>query len=90
MYTPAAPPRIPTPLERPKSIGATTPTIGQQLQDAANGLAAAHRSVFTPQYGTKQGSLDMNDEMDDDDEGDRLQALAAQVYRSASAQQSRA
>jgi hypothetical protein len=60
-------------------------SIGQQLQDAANGLAAAHRSVFTPH---KQNHTIHRDD-DDEDDGDRLQALAAQVYRSASAQQNR-
>ena len=32
----------------PTSTSAPTISIGQQLQDAANGLAAAHRSVFSP------------------------------------------
>jgi hypothetical protein len=66
-------------------------SIGEQLQNAANGLAAAHRSVFTPQRvsGQNQGQGAERDEEDDEDEGDRLQALAAQVYRSASAQQNR-
>lgn len=75
---PTASPRIST---SDQSLAA--PTIGQQLQDAANGLAAAHRSVFLPQIKHGQNA----DDDDEEDEGDRLQALAAQVYRSASAQQ---
>lgn len=86
----------------------TTVTIGQQLQDAANGLAAAHRCILTPHRPSQNQSQSYNqsqnqgigrdithnrDDDDDDDEEenvDRLQALAAQVYRSASTQQSRA
>ena len=67
---------------------AATSTIGQQLQDAANGLAAAHRSVFMPPKQNQSRNVEHNG-YDDEDEGDRLQALAAQVYRSASAQQHR-
>ncbi len=84
-------PRIPTPdhsSHTPKTASATALTIGQQLQDAANGLAAAHRSVFTPQKQNHSQSVERDDD-EDEDEGDRLQALAAQVYRSASAQQNR-
>ncbi len=84
-------PRIPTPdhsSHTPKTASTTVLTIGQQLQDAANGLAAAHRSVFTPQKQNYSQSVERDDD-EDEDEGDRLQALAAQVYRSASAQQNR-
>ncbi len=93
--TPSAP-MIPT-SDRPltattKTAAAVVITIGQQLQDAANGLAAAHRSVFTPLKQSQSLSQSRSVEKyedEDDDEGDRLQALAAQVYRSASAQQHR-
>lgn len=84
-------PRISTPdysTHTSKTASKTTSTIGQQLQDAANGLAAAHRSVFTPQKQTPSQSVERDDD-DDEDGGDRLQALATQVYRSASAQQNR-
>jgi hypothetical protein len=76
----SATPRIPTP-DQFHTVASTS--IGQQLQDAANGLAAAHRSVFSQQ---QNRSFDRDEE--EEDEGDRLQVLAAQVYRSASAQQS--
>lgn len=115
-------PRIPTPPNHSTtSINTTTTisnptaaasavTISQQLQDAANGLAAAHRSVFPPlppppplkqnsnQIYIQNHNLERlqerlnyhaNEEDEEEDEGDRLQALAAQVYRSASSQQHR-
>jgi hypothetical protein len=51
--------------------------IGQQLQEAANDRA--HYSKYTLVPPVRESI-----EQDDTDEGDRLQALAAQVYRTAS------
>jgi hypothetical protein len=51
--------------------------IGQQLQEAANGRP--HYSKYTLVPPVRESI-----EQDDNDEGDRLQALAAQVYRTAS------
>lgn len=92
MKTTSSAPRRTSP-DHLKSTSTTVTSIDQQLQDAANGLAAAHRSVFTPQkqslsHGSGRDSR-RGEEEEDEDEGDRLQALAAQVYRSASAQQNR-
>lgn len=62
---------IPTPPAEVKSF------IGQQLQEAASGRI--HHSKYTLVPPLRQSI-----EQDDNDEGDRLQALAAQVYRTAS------
>jgi len=53
------------------------PPTGQQLREAANGRSLYPHYSFYPHV---KDSI----EHDDNDEGDRLQALAAQVYRSAS------
>lgn len=52
-------------------------SIGQQLQEAANGRTHHSKYTLVP-------PLRESIEQDDNDEGDRLQALAAQVYRTAS------
>ncbi len=54
-------------------------SFGQQLQEAANGRS--HHSKYTLVPPVRQ-SIEQDD--NDNDEGDRLQALAAQVYRTAS------
>jgi hypothetical protein len=64
--------KIPTP---PADVKASP--IGQQLQEAANGRA--HYSKYTLVPPVRESI-----EQDDNDEGDRLQALAAHVYRTAS------
>ena len=51
--------------------------IGQQLQDAANGRA--HYSKYTLVPPVRESI-----EQDENEDGDRLQVLAAQVYRTAS------
>jgi hypothetical protein len=63
---------IPTP---PAEVKASP--IGQQLQDTAN--ERVHYSKYTLVPPVRESI-----EQDDNDEGDRLQALAAQVYRTAS------
>jgi hypothetical protein len=63
---------IPTP---PAEVKASP--IGQQLQETANDRA--HYSKYTLVPPVRESI-----EQDDTDEGDRLQALAAQVYRTAS------
>ncbi|OAP56302.1 hypothetical protein AYL99_09481 [Fonsecaea erecta] len=61
------------------------PPLVQQLQDAAaddrspSGPSSSYPPTFSPR---EKDYMDHRD--DDDDEGDRLQALAARVYRSAS------
>lgn len=58
------------------------PPLGQQLQDAANGRSptglAGHRS-----FGMGGSTAGVRRD-EDDDQGDRLQALASRVYRTAS------
>lgn len=86
------------------TVTSRSPSIGQQFQDVTNGPVAAYRSVFmaTPfhaqrdtqqhQHGQYERSPGVESRVGaggEQDKGDRLQALAAQVYRSASAQQQR-
>lgn len=67
--------RVEIPTQPPADIKASP--ISQQLQEAANGRA--HYSKYTLVPPVRESI-----EQDDNDEGDRLQALAAQVYRTAS------
>lgn len=60
------------------------PPLEQQLEDAANGKG--HGSRRTPSHGESGKEKPRVKDRIDEDEGDRLQALAAQVYRSASQQ----
>ena len=69
----------PTPPAETKASPAT-----QQLQEAANGRAHYSNSKYTLVPPVRESI-----EQDDNDEGDRLQALAAQVYRTASHNDSR-
>lgn len=55
------------------------PPLVQQLQDAADGRSPAGPRPYVPTFSAREKVPD-----DDDDEGDRLQALASRVYRSAS------
>ncbi|KIW81333.1 hypothetical protein Z517_04358 [Fonsecaea pedrosoi CBS 271.37] len=75
-------------LETAPSSGSTgrfdvrPPPLIQQLQDAAAERSPTARSSYLSTFSPREkGRID---DHDDDDEGDRLQALAAQVYRSAS------
>ncbi|EXJ59460.1 uncharacterized protein A1O5_12085 [Cladophialophora psammophila CBS 110553] len=58
------------------------PPLVQQLQDAADERALGGPSSYAPVFSPREE--EHADGHDEDDEGDRLQALAAQVYRSAS------
>lgn len=91
-YQPAEPaPAPPPPLKaesppRPHSshkFDVRPPPLGHQLMDAANRRSPPRMGPNYPTYAQKEamrGSV----EREENDEGDRLQALAAQVYRSAS------
>lgn len=67
--------------DHPRAITTTLNSTGQQLQDASNGLAAAHRSVFTPQKHSlshssgrddheEEGEEDENEEEGQEDENE--------------------
>ncbi|OQV10605.1 hypothetical protein CLAIMM_14582 [Cladophialophora immunda] len=58
------------------------PPLVQQLQDAADERSPSGPSSYPPAFSPRE--MDRADDHDEDDEGDRLQALAARVYRSAS------
>ncbi|KIY02344.1 uncharacterized protein Z520_02482 [Fonsecaea multimorphosa CBS 102226] len=58
------------------------PPLVQQLQDAADDRSPSGPSSYRPTFSPRE--RDYMEDHDDDDEGDRLQALAARVYRSAS------
>ena len=59
------------------------PPLGQQLMDAANRRSPPRMSPNYPTYAQKE-AMRRSIAQNENDEGDRLQALAAQVYRSAS------
>jgi hypothetical protein len=89
VHAPALPPapKVNSPARPPSSgkFDVRPPPLGQQLLDAANRRSPPHqapRAPSYPNYSHKESSRYI--ERDENDEGDRLQALAAQVYRSAS------
>lgn len=65
-----------------RSFDVRPPPLGHQLMDTANGRSPPRPIPSYPTYAQKEAMRVMG--MDENDEGDRLQALAAQVYRSAS------
>jgi hypothetical protein len=70
---------------RPLSTGrfdVRPPPLGQQLLDGSNKRSPTMRTATYSSYSPKESIG--GTEQDENDEGDRLQALAAQVYRSAS------
>ena len=78
-------PRAESPL-RPHSshkFDVRPPPLGQQLLDAANRRSPPRMSPNYPTY-TQKEAMRRGIAQNENDEGDRLQALAAQVYRSAS------
>lgn len=72
--------RNPEPPSTSTKFDVRPPPLRQQLQDALNGrfptASPSYANTFSPRVNQKAH--------DDDDEGDRLQALAARIYRSAS------
>ena len=83
---PAPPPAKADSPPRPPSthkFDVRPPPLGQQLMDAANRRSPPRAAPSYPTYAQKE-AMRRSIEHDENDEGDRLQALAAQVYRSAS------
>ena len=82
---PALPPKAESP-PRPQSshkFDVRPPPLGQQIMDTANRRSPPRMSPHYPTYAQKE-AMRRGIAYNDNDEGDRLQALAAQVYRSAS------
>jgi hypothetical protein len=77
----ASPPAPPPAAPVHSKFDVKPPVFTQQLQDAAHRISPPRYSQYST-YPPKDRPRMM--EVDDNDEGDRLQALAAQVYRSAS------
>ncbi len=91
LFAPAEPAPAPPPPKaesppRPHSshkFDVRPPPLGQQLIDAANRRSPPPMAPDYPTYAQK-AAMRRSIEQNENDEGDRLQALAAQVYRSAS------
>lgn len=82
---PTRAPKADTPPRPPSSTGrfdVRPPPLGQQLTDAANRRSPPNPFPSYPTYTQKEAMRGF--QRDENDGGDRLQALAAQVYRSAS------
>ena len=82
---PALPQRAESP-PRPQSshkFDVRPPPLGQQIVDAGNRRSPPRMSPHYPTYAQKE-AMRRGVAYNENDEGDRLQALAAQVYRSAS------
>ncbi|KAG9778533.1 hypothetical protein KCU88_g4224, partial [Aureobasidium melanogenum] len=80
---PTAPAPAPAPGDLPSArFDVRPPPLAQQLQDAAEGRAPPGPNSFATPSSPVRRYREQDD--DDDGEGDRLQALASRVYRTAS------